>query len=134
MTSPKKYWSFANDGAGLDEIFERWITGLAQQCARMWPSDPSGLGGVRRFFFSFGQFDGIPRNMAPVTPSEFAAQLGSESDPICDRLIALQKLQVLWFKLVRWMINEDGTDFSDAFKAELCAVECVEEEAPVTLA
>lgn len=68
--------------------------------------------------------------MPPVLPSHVEALLGSESDTFCVRLVAMIKLSWLVFKFVRWMVNEDGTDLSDSYKAWLCTIECADEEEP----
>lgn len=65
--------------------------------------------------------------MPPVLPQHVEALLGSESDTFCVRLVALGELSWLIFKFMRWMINEDGTDFSDDFKTWLCTIQCTEE-------
>lgn len=69
------------------------------------------------------------RYVSPVLPSDIEPLIGSESDTFCERLIAMIKLSYLVYKFVKWIVNETGTDFSDSFKAVLCAIlsDCPEE-------
>jgi hypothetical protein len=67
-------------------------------------------------------YRGIPDEVAsPVIPSDIEPLLGSESDTFCDRMKAMVKLSWLVFKYVRWKYNALGTDFSDDYKAMVCA-------------
>ena len=55
----------------------------------------------------------------PVKPSEFAAAVPVPTDTICEQIRKREITAYLWYSMLRYMFNNDGT-ISDAYAADIC--------------